>query len=126
MLATTGARSRPPVMVELNIYSPVTSVLFHHGQEAYSIRKYPQNAIARAATNERPSVVFRACLLRRLLWLEVRFPVRADYGLRAAVCSCMVLDRRRVQLVFVISENCWNLLREEEKTKPDSFLFFCV
>lgn len=49
--------------------------------------------MARAATNERPSVVFRARLLRRLLWLEVRFPVRADYGLRAAVCSCMVLDR---------------------------------
>lgn len=33
-------------------------------------------------------------------------------------------QRRRVQLVFVFSENCWNLLREEEKTKPDSFLFF--
>lgn len=25
--------------------------------------------------------------------MEVRFPVRADGGLRAAVCSCMVLDR---------------------------------
>lgn len=47
---------------------------FTSGQDAYLIRKYPQSAVARAATNERPSVVFRACLLRRLLWLEVRFP----------------------------------------------------
>lgn len=28
-MVATGARSRPLVMVELNIYSPVTSIAFH-------------------------------------------------------------------------------------------------
>lgn len=74
---------------------------FTSGQEAYSIRKYPQNAIALAATNERPSLVFRACLLRRLLWLEVRFPVRADYGLRAALVWCWTETKGTTGICFL-------------------------
>ncbi len=40
----------------------------------------------------------RGCLLflerglLRLFWLEVRFPVGAEYGPRAVVCCCIYLD----------------------------------
>lgn len=106
MLATTGARSRPPVMVESNIYSPVTSVVFHPRTGSIFNLKEKATVTACAPRNERRTVVFRV-VLRRFLWLEVRFPVRADYGLRAVVFLYGAGQRGRVQLVFIFSQNCW-------------------
>lgn len=63
-------------------------------------------------------------MLRRFLWLEVRFVVRADYSLRAVVCSCTALDGEEGYNWYLFSLRIvGNLLREEEKTKPDFFFF---
>ncbi len=43
-------------------------------------------------------------LLRLLFWLEVRFPVRAEYGLRAVVCCCNSLDREEGHNWYLFSQ----------------------